>query len=107
LRQLIAEEGEATAGLARFLRKRRLTPPYLGAYPVSFTGYGFVSLEFLLPRLVEQQRRAIAELESHLGPVGDDAARAALRKVLEMKQRHLKQLEGLAAGRPGAAAVTH
>jgi hypothetical protein len=107
LRQLTAEENEAVAGLARFLRKRRLTPPYLGAYPMNFTSYGFVSLEYMLPLLVENQRRAIAELERDLDRLHDDAARAELRKVLEMKQRHLKQLEGLAAGKPGPATVKH
>ena len=53
--------------LMRFLRRQHATPPYLGAFPMGFTTINFVSLDHLLPLLVDEQRpRAIADLERDL-----------------------------------------
>jgi hypothetical protein len=105
LRRMIQEDNEAIDALARYLRKRRMTPPYLGAYPMSFTGYGFVGLDHLLPLLVVYQRRSIADLERDLARLDDAGARAEVQKLLDLKQRHLKQLEELAAGKTAATAA--
>jgi hypothetical protein len=94
---LIQEERDATAELARFLIRQRVTPPYLGAYPMSFTTLNFVSLDSLVPRLIQHQRRGIATLESELGQIRDPDSRALVDQLLEMKQRHLKVLEAVSA----------
>ncbi len=96
LAQLADEENAGAAALADFLRRHRETPGYLGPYPMSYTRLNFVSLDRLLPLLAEEQRRGVAHLESQLAGV-DGAARAELQTVLERKQRHLKELEALAA----------
>jgi hypothetical protein len=96
LQQLVGEERDAVAALSRFLVRRRHTPPYLGSYPMAFTTMNFVSLDFLVPRLAEQQRRAIAELEKDRQALTDAEAKVEVDKVLQMKRQHLQTLEALA-----------
>jgi hypothetical protein len=95
LRTLIQEERDAVAGLARFLIRHRITPPYLGAYAMSFTTFNFVSLDSLLPRLLGYQRRGIATLERELERITEPDPRVEVHRFLEMKQRHLNVLEAL------------
>lgn len=96
LQQVIREERDAVTALSRFLIRRRHTPPYLGPYPMAFTTINFVSLDYLLPHLVEQQRRAIAELEKDRQALADAEAKAEVDKVLQMKRQHLEALQALA-----------
>ena len=63
LRRLITEEGRAIAALGQYLVRCHLSPPYLGNYPSSFTTINFLSLDYILPRLVEHERQSLAELE--------------------------------------------
>lgn len=106
LQELIAEEREAMGELGRYLVRRRLPLPYLGAYPMAFTTSNFVALDFLLPRLVEEESRAIAALERDLAKLGDPEARAQVQKILDMKRRHRQALEALAATHPQPAAAS-
>jgi hypothetical protein len=105
LRKLVAEDRESTAALGRFLTRLRRMPPYLGTYPTSYTSLGFVSLDFLLPRLAEEQRGSVAELERDLAVITDPEARAELERMLAMKRRHLATLEELTAARRPEPAV--
>jgi hypothetical protein len=96
LQQLTDEERDGAAALSDFLRRQREAPGYLGPYPMSFTRMNFVSLDRLLPLLVEEQRRGVARLETGLnGAQGE--ARGEIQAVLERKRRHLETLEALAA----------
>jgi hypothetical protein len=103
LQLLAEEERQATAGLAKFLARQRLALPYLGSYPVAFTTLNFVSLDHLLPMLIDAERRAIAELEDDLSQFTDHDCRLQVQKLLDMKQQHLKALEALAAAHPETA----
>ncbi len=105
LHKLTDEELEAAAALNQFLIRHRVTPPYLGAYPMAFTNINYVSLDHLLPQLVDYERRAIADLERDLGKLSQEAARAQVQQLLEMKQRHLKTLESLATAHPDTVAT--
>lgn len=102
IEKLIAEERQGVVALGRLLQKRHLPPPYIGPYPMEFANENYVTLDYLLPLLVANQRRAIGDLERDLTCLLDDEAKAAVRKVLDMKRRHLETLEKMAK-QPAAA----
>jgi rubrerythrin len=104
LRQVIEEERQGAAELGRFLTRHRLELPYLGAYPAEFTNANFIALDYLLPRLAADERRAIAFLEQALIGLQDAQARALVQKIVDKKRQHLTTLEGLAASHSPRAA---
>ncbi|HBI45118.1 MAG TPA: hypothetical protein DDY78_20005 [Planctomycetales bacterium] len=93
--EIVAEDRGATEALGRFLFRRRIPPSFSGAYPSGFTTLNFLSLEYLLPRLVDTQRKALAELESDAAAVTDIDAKTELEKLLAVKRLHLTELEAL------------
>jgi hypothetical protein len=103
VRDLAREERDALAVLTKFLARRRHTIPYLGAFPMAFTTMNFVALDYLLPRLAEDGRRAIDALQRDRSALAEADTRAQLDKFIELKQRHLKALEALTTA-PAAAA---
>ena len=104
LRHVVDEDAEGIAELGRFLARRRVPLPYVGMFPVDFTSINFVSLDYVLPRLLDEQRREAAALEADLARVADPEAHAQLQRLLDLKRRHLADLEGLAAA-PNEPAV--
>jgi hypothetical protein len=96
LQQLIAAEREAVASLGRFLVRMGIPLPFLPAYPAHFATSNFLALDFLLPRLIEYERQALAELERDRAALKDPAAQAEVEKLLVLKRRHLSRLEELA-----------
>ena len=114
LQALIREEADALTALGRWLTRRRVPLPYLGAFPTGFTTINFLALDYLLPRLRDHQREAVARLARDAHAVTDPEARGQLESLLELKRRHLATLESLASsappsGQPAAdeAAVSH
>jgi hypothetical protein len=99
LRKLVATEGQAITELGEYLVRRRMPTLVLGSYPSSFTTINFLSLNYLLPRLIEAQRHTVARLETDLPAITDAGARAQLEKVLTVKRRTLEGLEQLASQR--------
>jgi hypothetical protein len=97
LRQVVEEDAHGLAELAGFLTRRRVPLPYVGTFPADFTSINFVSLDFILPRLLEEQRREVAALGGDVARVTDPEAREQLGRLLDLKRRHLPVLEGLAA----------
>ena len=93
VRELAREERDAVGALVKFLARRRHTVPYLGAFPMAFTTMNFVSLDYLLPRLVEDGRRSVAALERDRAALTDADAKAELDRLIDLKRRHLKALE--------------
>ena len=81
--------------LMQKLLKNRVRPPYLGAYPMSFTTINYMSLDFLVPYLIDFEKRRIAELEKDLAGVTEEEPKELLNSLLEMKQRHLATLTNL------------
>jgi hypothetical protein len=114
LQALIREEADALATLGRWLTRRRINLPYLGVFPTAFTTINFLALDYLLPRLRDRQREAVARLERDAHAVSDPEARAQLDGLLALKRRHLATLESLASSGPapgqpaaGEPAVSH
>ena len=97
LRRAVDEDTQGLTELAQFLARRRVPLPYIGMFPVDFTSINFVSLDFVAPLLLNEQRREVAALEADLARLGDAEARAELQRLLDLKRRHLTVLEGLVA----------
>jgi hypothetical protein len=95
LNQLIRQERQAVTDLGRHLVRRRVTPPFLGSYPASFTSWNFIDLTALLPRLLEAQRRAISELQADLPKIHDAPAKQEAERLLAVKKRTLAGLESI------------
>ncbi len=95
VRTLTGEECDALAVLTKYLARQRHAVPHLGAFPMAFTSMNYVSLDYLLPRLTEEGRRAIAALERDRAALADAGAKAELDRLLDLKRRHLKALEAL------------
>jgi rubrerythrin len=110
LKKLIEEEGRAAADGIQFLLRHHLPLPYLGAYPEEFTDHNYISLSHILPILIDHQLHEIADLERDESRVVDPDARALIRKICDMKRRHVRTLEGLSrqpnATAPQPATVT-
>jgi hypothetical protein len=100
LQELIREEKDAVAALARYLAKNRLAPPYLGAFPSYFTSYNFLALHRLLPMLIDHQKHGVLELQRDVAALHGET-RLQVERLLEMKKRHLKELEALTAAPVG------
>lgn len=100
LRQLIAAERQALTSLGRFLLRQRIPLPFLSSFPSDFTTINFLAFDYVLPRLIDYERRSIAELERDLSALKDPAAHAEVEKLLALKRRHLPQLETLIPALP-------
>lgn len=96
LNKMIAAEQKVVQGLARLLTRRHLPMPYVGAYP-DFTGLNYVSLDHLLPLLIEHEKKGIAQLERDLTCLYDVEVREQVQAILELKKDDLGQLEKLKA----------
>jgi hypothetical protein len=105
LRQLIQEEKACITALGRYLARQREPLPYLGSFPSSFTTINFISLEYLLPRLIAFEKASIADLEADLKALTDSAATAEVSKLLQVKRRNLAALEGLLKPIPQTASA--
>ena len=101
---VIAEEEQAVEGLAAFLRRRRIGIPYLGSYPEPFTNLNYVSLDYLLPRLLDWQRSWVGILERDATLIAHLEAKAEVIKLLDAARRHLDELEKIVATHAKAGA---
>jgi rubrerythrin len=104
VQKMIAEERDGGDAIAKLLIRRHLTLPYVGSYPASFTSINFVSLAHLSRLLIEDERRSMAELQPKLAALNDPEARQVVQNLFDMKQRHLQELEAMAAQAPAAMA---
>lgn len=78
--------------LARWCIKNKLGNPPLGAYPQSFMGINFSSLEFLLPLLINDHKKRIADLEWSLLSAPADA-HGLIKDLVGAKKKHLEKLQ--------------
>lgn len=95
LQQLTREERDTVTVLGRFLARQRRTVPFLGAFPMTFFSMNFVSLDYLLPRLVETERQALDLLQRDRSALADAGAVAEVDRILTQKRQHLHILEAL------------
>ena len=96
LQKIVRTHREAVVALGRFLVRRQVPLPYIGNFPSNFTTINFLSLDYLIPKLIESEKQSIADLERNLRSIHHGEARAEVEKLLAVKREHLKQLEALA-----------
>lgn len=99
------EERDEVTRFTRILQKKRLRQPPMGAYPSHFTTINFCSLDYILPKLVAEHEKEIAEIESTLHLVEDEEVGKLAAGYLDMKRRHLQTLKDLAAQNTPAGAA--
>jgi hypothetical protein len=101
--QLIAAQSERVRKLAELLDGRRWTIDF-GAFP-DFTELHYLSLSFVLPHVVENERTIVRELELALpGCAGDSEATALVAETLVGESQALNRLQQLAGPKPSATA---
>ena len=105
LKEIADGERRSLAAVMEWLRRHKVPIPYLGPYPEEFTALNFVSLDYLLWLLVNEEREAIANLEQDAAAVAEEQARALVDRWLQGKRRHLEQLERLREHSLSAAEV--
>lgn len=81
--------------------------PRAGIFPAEFTDAQFLSLRYLLGRLVREYRQSITALEKDLADLVDDAeARRLVAHILERQRDHLRAFDTLTATTATAAPTT-
>lgn len=101
-------EGALLARLIRLLLKLRIGAPPLGAYPQSFTTINFMSLDFLLPLLREDQKARIADIEMLMTQFPEGEVRSLLLELAHEKRKHLDFMNNFRHhGEPVADAAHH
>ncbi len=93
--EIAHEERDRIASFLRVLQKQHLRRPALGAYPSHFTTTNFVSIDYLVPRLITEHEREVAELETHLRNFEDEAIRPLAAGYLDLKRAHLQTLKDI------------
>ena len=58
---MVQAESDTVAALVTWLNKNHQTLGYLGSFPMVFGNMNFVTLAYLLPLLVDYEKRAIAD----------------------------------------------
>jgi hypothetical protein len=95
VRALAEEDRAEIARFTRWLQKKHERVPLLYSYPSHFTTMNFVSLDYLLPKLIVESTREIAEIERLTNAMDDEEARALAAGYLDMKKCHLETLREL------------
>lgn len=95
LQKLIRQEAEALASLGRYLVRKSGRLPYIPAYPMEFTTSNFVSLNYLLPRLIETQQIHLRSLEATLPRIKHEPTLREVERFFGVKKMTLAGLESL------------
>lgn len=96
LANIVADQAEMARRIATVILERRgnVEP---GDWPTDFTHTHYLSLDFLLNKMVEYEKRDIAVLEAIAAELSDDPqARELAEEVLGSQRAHLEVLESLA-----------
>jgi hypothetical protein len=83
---LVARQRQDVAKLVEFLRGRRHRIDF-GIYPHAYTGYHYVSLNYLFSKLIEHQQKLVDLLEEAAGRFSDDPEAAKIVGEVAASQR--------------------
>jgi hypothetical protein len=97
------ERGELTR-FTRLLQRKHEQIPMPGSFPSHFTTMNFVTLAFVLPKLIAEHEQEIARIESELDLAGDEDIRKLAAEFIALKRRNLETFKNLAQPKSSAAA---
>jgi hypothetical protein len=89
------EESVDLDAFGKRMEAHRVPIPYLGSFPVAFTDLNFTTARHFLPKLIGEQKRDILRLEADVPLCSDAVSQAMIQRLVEVHQRHLKELESL------------
>lgn len=93
--RLVKQQQHHVEQLVELLTERRW-PVEFGVYPAEFTDLHFLSLKALLPRVIENQNRIVAELDEAAHTCVDDVeAMSVLNAVLASERSLTDELKAL------------
>ncbi len=103
--RLAALQRQEVAALTELLDQREETVDF-GGYPTDYTDLHFMSLDYLLARIVAGEQATIVDLEEavHTG-VDDPQGVHVLEEVLATQRKILERLQAVVAGRKQAVPV--
>jgi hypothetical protein len=96
LRRIVDDHRQGVSTLIRTLLRAQMPMPFIGSFPSGFTTVNFLALGHLLPRLIDTERKSLAQLVAELPLVTDADCRTAVEHFLAVKRGNLARLEGLA-----------
>jgi hypothetical protein len=99
LHRLAALQRQEVAAMAELLDQRGW-PVEFGGYPTDYTDLHFVSLDFLLSRIIAGEQATVSDLEEAVHACVDDPeAVHVLREVLMTERKIVERLQAVAASR--------
>jgi hypothetical protein len=103
LEQMVADHQDTVDRLAKLILETG--PVDLGEYPITFTGYHDLSVEFLVNKLIERQQKTIVVIEKIVDQLSHAPyAQAVAKEILGQAKGHLENLQEVAAELQGAPA---
>lgn len=95
LKHIVASQKEMVDRIGSLLVEREVDVTH-GEFPIYFTGLHDLSLEYLVRRMIADQRRDIAEIEKCAEQLSDDPyGKALAEEALGAAKAHLDALEEL------------
>lgn len=85
--------------LSRWCQRNKLGAPALGSYPHEFMDSNFLAIDFLLPKIVDEQTRRLAELQWARLSI-PEAFRSSYQRYVEVKAKHLERLKKILSHEP-------
>jgi hypothetical protein len=97
INEIVARQQGEIAELAALLDARR-EPVRLGAYPTDFTDLQYLSLEYLLGRIIENEESLLDLMDRAAADCrGDDEALALIERLSADERENLRRLRELAS----------
>lgn len=94
MRELAGTELEVIESLGKLVQKQHGDYGHLGAFP-DFTGYNDAAVHFLLPLVIDEQKKLLTQLETDRAAVSEETIGALLDELLALKKHHIPQLDDL------------
>jgi hypothetical protein len=103
LEQMVADQQDTVDRLAKMILETAPVEP--GEFPIAFTGYHDLSVEWLVNKLIERQQKTILLIDRIVGELNlAPYAQAVAKEVLGQAKGHLENLQEVATELQGAAA---